>query len=898
MIDVFYWLAAPVLLALIIGFAPNLVKRAPLVFGGGIAAVFLTAAVSLLITVSQSGEQSLSLPWLPQLGMDIELRVTSFSAWFAALIFTLGASIHLYAAGYFKKHERLPFLLICLLLFTASMVGVVWSDNFYLLFLFWEATSLLSFLLVGFHHEKEDSRKKAAQGLLVTLFGGAAMLAGFVLVQIETGASTISALVDLPLVDSPTITAALVLVVLGALTKSAQFPFHFWLPNAMAGPTPVSAFLHSATMVKAGVYLLAVLAPFFVAHSWWSPLLIFCGLATVLGSVYRALREDDMKSILASTTLAALGFLTVLAGVGTPAALKAFVIFLTAHALYKAPLFLSAGNLEKQFGTRKLSGLHGAARRAPLTGTVIVISVLSLIGFPPLPGFLAKEYQLKALWSDSPGVAIAAAIAAAGMIFIGLRLLAPLLARDHVATRRQMAPAPLAIATALPAVWVLLLMAFHGWANHAFFGPAATALSGESSYGYSLWHGWTPALALGMGALATGAIATLLWGRKTDPNGTAPGSQIEALYYVVVEAIARGGKTCGKLLEKGALSSHLALMIFAIGALSLASIDVASWPDFDNFQTEHTVLFIFLAPALAAAAIIAAYTDRPLLILVSLGFVGLLIAFLFLWLSAPDLALTQLLAETLIIFLITGVLLKAKPVRRQGVPNFIRFAAGAGATLLVTLLILKAMAVEWDHPVSDYYLKHSKSDAFGANVVNVILVDFRALDTLGEIVVLAIAAMGVGVSLGAARRRAPLPDNVDSPWTSTACPVLITILVPTALWIFWRGHNAPGGGFIAALMLAASIGLALLVSRPGFTPDKMRRLSFRLLVSGLAVALLSALLPTTVGKPFFTGLWLHWGDLHLGTPLLFDLGVMLTVLGFALSYLRHFHINSPAPCKS
>lgn len=883
MFSPFLLLALPVVLALLTLVWPRLVA-------GPVACVlFLLAGASLLPIVSASETVFFATSWIPQLGMDFALRMTPFSAWFGFLIFTIGSGIVLYASSYFKGHPRIKTILSCLFLFTSAMLGVIWSDNFFLLFLFWEATSLLSFLLVGFHHEHEDTRAKAAQALLVTFLGGAALLAGFALLWLHTGTTSVSTLLAADITTGPLFTGAVILIILGAATKSAQWPFHFWLPNAMAGPTPVSAFLHSATMVKAGVFLLATLAPALSAHPIWTPLLVTLGLLTVAVSVMRGLRENDMKGLLACTTLAALGFLTVLAGIGTATALKAFVIFLTAHALYKAPLFLSAGNLEKAFGTRQIDKLRGALFRSPVTGAIIALSVISLLGLPPLPGFLGKEYLLVAAWDYSPLVAVISAIAATGVICLGLRLLLPLMARKEQVEPIKVIPRAMLVATAIPALVVVVSMVAYPWVNRNFWATAATSLSEKKVTGFAYWAGWNPALGLGLGAIALGFIVSFFLSRKT--TRPVEKSFFEESYETVVRALLLSSKGVSKLLEKGSLHFHLGIMLAAIGILAMASLQVTEWGELTGKLSADFSIFIALAPAFAIATIAAARAQTPLTILVSLGIVGLLIAFIFLWFSAPDLALTQLLAETLILFLMAGVLFKARHKARKETGKIWRAAFGIGAGVLVTVLILKSMALEWDHPVSDYYLAESKPSAYGANVVNVILVDFRALDTFGEIIVLAIAALGANAALGAARSRAPLPGNSASPWLAAGLPLVIALLIPTALWFFWRGHNAPGGGFIAALLVAASIGLGLLGKSGALTTRRMRDWSRNLLIVGLSVALLSALLPLFSDLPFFTGLWFHSGDFHLGTPVLFDLGVFLTVIGFTMNYLRHFHSN-------
>jgi len=888
---VFLCLGAPLVPALLASLAPGAVRRAPTLVAGASAAILGAAALILLARIPTLAEPRLVLPWLPALDIDFALHLHAFGGWFATLVLALGACILLYTGSYFAGHPRLPFLIGALSWFTLAMLGVIAADNLYLLFLFWEATSLLSFLLVGFHDELESAREKASQALLVTMAGGAAMLAGLIGMHLHYGSATLSTL--LTATDAaPPATWVVLLIALGAMTKSAQWPFHFWLPNAMAGPTPVSAFLHSATMVKAGVFLLATLAPLLAAHPLWTPLLATSGMLTIAAAVLRAAREDDLKAILASTTLAALGFLTLLAGIGTPAALLGFVIFLTAHALYKAPLFLAVGNLEKRYGTRRLSELGGIFRSSPVTGTALAISGFSLLGLAPMPGFLGKEYLLKATWAYSPLLAVAVALAAAGVLALGLQLALPLLFGPPTKRQPKPLPAGMPVATILPALGALALMLALPQSNHRFLGAAASALGAPADAAYKLWHGWTPALGLGLLALA---LAFVLWrvlrSPALAPLPTPFAPLFDSLYATLIESLRRAGRWCGGLLGEGPLPTQLAVMLGAIGIPVLIALKVHDWPLPESGRLGSPA-GLLLAPVIAVAAIAAARARRPLPVLVALGFLGLLVAFLFLWFSAPDLALTQLLAETLLLFLLGGVLIRAYGHETRPIRGSVGRAIFAGlAGFAVTLLILKSMAQEWDHPISDYHLRHSKADAYGANVVNVILVDFRALDTLGEILVLAIAALGATAALGAARRLSPLPDDPPSPWLGLGGRVAAAVLLPLALWLFWRGHNEPGGGFIAALVIASAAGLQLLTGRlPRATP-RLRRASRGLLLAGLSVALLAALAPLLVGRPFFAGLWWHSGDLHLGTPLLFDLGVLLTVLGFALAYLRHFQPN-------
>ncbi len=884
MTSLFLLLVLPLGTALHAALLAPVVRRFPLLTGLLLTFLFVAGAGSLLPQATGGAFVHWSIPWVEALEIDLALRLTPFTAWFGVLVLFLGGCVHLFACTYFAGDIRLPALLTLLGLFTAAMLGVLWSDNFYLLFLFWEGTSLLSFLLVGFHHETDRSRRKASQALLVTMLGGAALLAGLVLLHQQTGTASLSEL--LGLVDFVPGTAAVILIMVGAMTKSAQWPFHFWLPNAMVGPTPVSAYLHSATMVKAGVFLLATLAPVLARHPAWTPTLVTAGLLTVASSLVRGLGADDLKTLLACTTLAALGFLTVLAGLGTPPALLAFVIYLTAHALYKAPLFLAAGNLEKRFGTRRLSELGGVARHLPMTGLVVLLSTLSLIGVFPLPGFLGKEYLLKAAWKASPSLAFLLALAAAGVLAIGFRILFALASPGS--RPAEEVPRGMTAAALLPALGALAVVVAIA-VDPQLLAPAASSLGSTGPLELTFWHGWTAPLFLGLGAIALALVLTrLLTILPAIPDGPVFDRAFDALIGLLRWTASR----CARLLRDGKLVTHLMIMLVCIGVLSLLSLDLHLWPTFPLTWRGDLFIFLGLIPLLIIATLIAARSESTVAILVSLGFVGFLIALIFLWFSAPDLALTQLMAETLILFLLAGALAKAKR-RDTSAPGRLRFIVAGLGGLLTTALILKAMTLEWDHPVSDFHLRQSKPAAFGANVVNVILVDFRAIDTFGEIIVLAIAAMGANAALGAARKRAPLPSAEYSPLLTTGSRLLLYFLVPAILWIFWRGHNAPGGGFIAALLAAAGIGMSLLASRPRYTPAFMRKMSHRFLVVGLALATLASLMPLAAGRPFLTGLWLHFGGLHLGSPLLFDLGVFFAVLGFSMNYLRHFHQRTP-----
>lgn len=891
-------LSVPLAWAFILFIIARFNSKLPSALGVLVALSYWLLSGAIVYSLSRPDTHELNIDWVNSLGMNFNMRLEPFQLWFAFLITFIGGCIQLFATSYFAKKEELGRLLITLQIFTFAMLGVVASDNLYTLFLFWELTSVCSFLLVGLHHASAENRRKASQGLLVTMMGGVGLLVAAILLHLEYATVVISELRAREFSAGASSTAAMLLVMLACLTKSAQWPFHFWLPNAMAGPTPVSAFLHSATMVKAGVFLLAVFAPWFGQHSWWTPILLSISLITLCVAYRIGARQNDLKTVLASTTLAALAFLTALAGVGSESALKAFTVLLTAHALYKAPLFLAAGIIEKATGTRSLDRLAGVIKVLPITGAVVTVSMLSLFGLPPLLGFLGKEYLLAALWTYSPLLGVLGALLAASALFVGLRAYMKLTIRQKGIKFTQLHPIPkgMTIACLMPAGLSLLLIGFYPQVNTYLLTPAASSLAVASVKPFVYWGGFQPALFLSVAALLLASLFVFFQRAESKPTH----AWADACYERCIQLGIKLGKCVSKWLVVGKLSTHLSVILMSIGVLAFTSLSVSEWPAELEWSGSGSGAgsgaFWILTPLLVASAVIASRAEKVITILVSLGLVGLLVAFIYLLFSAPDLALTQLLAETLVLFLITGSLVKrSAPVNTNN--SALRLAIAVVSGMLVTLLVLKSQSVEWGKSASTFFLEKSLPEAFGANVVNVILVDFRALDTFGEIIVLAIAALGVSACLGAARSRAALPRLINSPWLVTSFPLLVGLLAPIALLTLWRGHNAPGGGFIAALMLAILVGTGLLLQHPWMKANNLRKASHSLLVSGLVVAAFAALLPLPFGKPLLAGLWWHKGDLHLGTPLIFDLGVFLTVLGFVINYLRHFLKTSHTEIK-
>ncbi len=877
--------ATPILLHLL-PFEKRSKLHSPIFF---ITSAYLTGIYLVSTHLTSSSPIHLNYDWVPALGLNFSLAIKPFTAWFSILILLLGFCINLFTLGYVSENQKRSSLLITLGFFTSAMIGVVLSDNFFLLFLFWETTSITSFLLVGFYHQKETARNNASQALLVTLAGGGALLAGLIITYLSTGTTSITSLLAMAHADIPTV--AIILIIIGALSKSAQWPFHFWLPNAMVGPAPISAFLHSATMVKAGVFILATFAPIFRENPFWTPILVSAGFLTVIAAVRRGIWANNIKAILATTTLCALGNLTMLTAIGTPLSLLAFCLFLSAHALYKAPLFLLAGIIEKKHGTLDLDKLKGVAKKSPSLLAVVGIASASLIGLFPFIGFLAKEYFLKSAWEISPPIFTLFAISLVGPVLLGLKIIIPLISKNtHDDQPVKQTSLLLTVSTLIPIAGILVLSLFHNLFNQILM-TAGADLANHTVPSIKFWHGWTPPLITSLCLILISTALYFFLPRK--PKTHNDNHLSDTFYSAIISSLLRTSRLVAHLQIRPHLSLQITTIILAIGLISLVSVDPTSWPSLTASLPKDNSIFLVLTPLLIISSIFAAAAKQTVSILVSLGFVGLLIALIFLWFSAPDLALTQLMAETLLLFLLAGALFKtnSKAHLSKSQPNQspLRLPLSVFATILTTTLILKAMSLEWDHPISAYHLENSKPLAYGANVVNVILVDFRALDTLGEIIVLLIAALGANAALGASRSIAPLPKTTISPLFAPASKILSIFFLMIASWIFLRGHNSPGGGFIAALLVATSAGIPLVMSPTPPNPKRLRKLSDLALKVGITLAIVAALLPLATQKPLLSGLWLHWGNIHLGTPLIFDLGIFLVVIGFALNFLRHLH---------
>jgi len=703
--------------------------------------------------------------WAPELGMTLSFRLDGLSLTFGLMIAIIGGITLHYAGGYLRGHRHLGRFYSFVLFFLASMLGMVWSENLILLFVFWELTSVASYLLIGFDHEREGARKAALQALLVTGLGGAALLAGFLLIASIAGSGDIEALIQNPSAvrESGVFGLILLLVMLGAFTKSAQFPFHFWLPGAMAAPTPVSALLHSATMVKAGVYLLARLTPVLGDSIPWTTALTWTGAATMVIAAIAAYVQQDLKRILAYSTVSVLGALTMLVGIGTPMALKAAAAYMLAHAMYKASLFLAAGAVDHATGTRDVRRLGGLARLMPAVAAAAGLAGLSKAGLLPAFGFVAKEAMLEAgLQAPAMAIVWTGALTVAGGLMAAIAwkvAIAPFwLGRPPERLANSPDPTlwlgPLALGVA-----GFVLGLIPGAIGHALVGPAASAMADVDVSGkLALWHGLTPALGLSGLALALGGLliavesrATALAERASRLNHLTP----SAIYERSLQGLFTLARKQTALLQDGSQRHYLMIILLFFGGVGVAALILFRPGDFTLGANPPAFYEIALGATILLAGGAAIAARSTLAALASLGVAGYGIAAFYMLYGAPDLAITQIIVETLTVILFVLAVYKLpryrrlEPIGRRLRDALLALAVGA----FMTALTLKAAGIQLEPPISGYFIENSKTLAHGANIVNVILVDFRALDTFGEITVLAIAAVGVAMLFRTARGR-------------------------------------------------------------------------------------------------------------------------------------------------
>lgn len=690
--------------------------------------------------------------WVPSVGLYAQFRLDAFALVMVLLVSGIGTLMFVYAAAYFPQDERkLGGFAAALTAFAGAMFGLVLADNLILLFVFWELTSITSFFLIGTKDRDPAARGAALQALLTTGAGGLALLGGLVLIGQAAGTYTLSGILASPPAGTG-VTAGLVLVLLGAFTKSAQVPFHAWLPGAMAAPTPVSAYLHSATMVKAGVYVIARLAPAFALVPVWRPAVIGVGAMTMLLGAYRALRQVDLKLLLAYGTVSQLGFMVVMFGVGTPDATFAGVTLILAHGLFKATLFLVVGVIDVRTGSRDIRELSGLRRAMPLMFAVAVVAGASMAGLPPLVGFIAKEAAFEGLLAGESGAmgtfaVMAVVLGSALTVAYTLRFLFGAFGRDTRATSLRRPATPGLVAPAALLAGLTVVIGVLPFLVDNLLNAAATALDPAwTPHKVSLWHGLNVALGLSVLAVLGGVVAFIQRRRVELWQSGAPALlSAQTAYEATVSGVVRTARRVTGVVQQGSLPTYLLVILTTAIVLPGAALLMAAppWPVLPLASNALQAAICLLAVVAALASTLVARRFAAVLLL---GAVGYSVAALFVLHGAPDLALTQMLVETLSLVIFVLVLRHLPSrfgTRPAPIDRVLRFGVAALVGAGVFVFALMAGAARTGPSVSREYIARAYPEAEGRNIVNVILVDFRALDTLGEITVLLTAALGI-----------------------------------------------------------------------------------------------------------------------------------------------------------
>lgn len=924
---------------------------------------------------------AVQVPWVPQLGISLSFRMDALAAFMSLIVLGVGALVLAYCARYFRTHEPKNAVFGGqLLAFAGAMFGLVTTDDLMVLYTFWEITSVLSFLLIGYAGQRIFARRSAIQALIVTTFGGLAMLVGLLMLGVQAGSWTVSGVLAAApeLLADPALRPyaewAVVLVLVGALTKSAQLPFHFWLPAAMAAPTPVSAYLHAAAMVKAGIFLVARLAPAYATLTSWQTLVIGVGLATLLVGGYRALRQTDIKLILAYGTVSQLGFLMVANGFGTRDAAMAGLAMLIAHTLFKAPLFMVVGIIDHETGTRDVRALSGIGRRHPVLAGMTAVAAASMAGLPPLFGFVAKESVLEAalhtaehgggVWAWTPLVVLS--LGSVLTVAYTCRFLWGAFAtkqeRDDDGTLRPVPPTafhsrvtaleigPAMVLTALCLALALVPGPIEQVIT-AHSGSLTPLDAAEKPAYLALWHGFT--VVLGLSAVIVGLGLLLAWQRTRL-------ERLQARLQFPVEAAKTYQKSIGVLDEvavwvtgrtqTGSLSTYLGIILTVALALPLFYMVfpvgeeptrlVGLWTTAEIVVAEDAAQ-AFVVVAIAVGTVAAVRAHRRFMAALLVAITGYGAAAIFALRGAPDLAVTQVLVETIV--LVTLVLgLRTLPAhwdqQADRPRRWPRLLIAVSFALVMMWVAATALAARTAAPISLAMPELAYKEGYGSNVVNVILVDIRAWDTWGEITVLAAAATGVasliflqhrdrrGRSLAEAKtgsvgritaesalgtavlktaRRFAVDDS--SAWLEggrTLAPerrsivfevvtrLLFHAIVLFSVYLLLAGHNTPGGGFAGGLLAGLALTLRYLAGGRYELEHALKVPAGVLLGSGLALASLAGLVPLFFGGQVLQSAAVEFhdlfllGDVKLVTATVFDIGVYLVVVGLVVDVLR------------
>lgn len=891
-------------------------------------------------TVLQGNTLQQSWDWLPQLGINLSFRLDALGLLFGLLISGIGTLIYIYAYYYLSPKNSLSKLYQLLMLFMAAMLGISLSNNLMILLVFWELTSISSFLLVGYWSQYEAAQRGARMALTITGMGGLAMLGGFVLIGQITGTYQIDELVLMKdtIQQHALFVPALLLILLGAFTKSAQFPFHFWLPNAMAAPTPVSAYLHSATMVKAGIFLLARLAPIFIGAALYHNIVTFIGLFTLCMAAGFAIFKEDLKGLLAYSTISHLGLIVCLLGIGSPLAVAAAIFHIINHATFKAALFMIAGIIDHETGTRDLRKLSGIWQLLPFTGTLTMITAASMAGVPLTNGFISKEMFFTELLANlsGPVMVISAIVATLAGIFAvsySIRLVhgvffdGPI--GKHVPNKDAHEPH---LGMRLPAIILATLCILVGILPALLAGTMVNSVTRASlaqpefeGVHLAIWHGVNAPLIMSLIALIGGSIFYFALAkegriRKIDLDPYLGKFQGKILFDLFLKNLLLTSRKIKQTTENGSLQSYLLLIV-------LFSIVMVGLPLFNQGLTTGTrelthapwvAIVLWLTLFSGCWMMLWFHHERIKAVLIS-GAVGLVVTMVFVTLSAPDLALTQITVDvvtTVLLLMSLSLLPQLTPYEssrsRRWRDASLAIAGGLGIGWIAWLLLTR------DHnSISWFFMQQAIPLGGGSNVVNVILVDFRGFDTFGEITVLGIAAIGALCLMDGMRAHgttmtqglsyrfnpSPLMFRITASW-------ILPLALVVSVYIFMRGHNLPGGGFIAGLITSLALIIQYIVLGQDQTEQMIKAKSGRLyevwIGSGLTIAGLTGVAAWFWARPFLTSAHVYvefpvLGKMHIASAVSFDLGVYITVVGAAMLLIsvlgdsRHSSMAGPIP---
>ena len=881
-----------------------------------------------------------SWSWLPQLGIDFSFRLDALGLLFALLISGIGTLIYIYAYFYLGPKNSLNKLYLLLMLFMAAMLGISLSNNLILLLVFWELTSISSFLLVGYWSNYDAAQRGSRMALTITGMGGLAMLGGFILLGQITGTYEIDQILTMTaqIQSHALFVPTLLLILLGAFTKSAQFPFHFWLPNAMAAPTPVSAYLHSATMVKAGIFLVARLLPIFAGAALFHNLVTFIGLFTLCMAAFFAIFKEDLKGLLAYSTISHLGLIMCLLGIGSPLAVAAAIFHIINHATFKAALFMIAGIIDHESGTRDLRKLSGLWQLLPYTATLTMVTAASMAGVPLTNGFLSKEMFFTELLSNLSGPvlicsAIVATLAGIFAVAYSVRLVHGVFFDGPVGKQvpnkdAHEPPFGMRAPATLLAILCILVGLFPALLVENIVNSTARAstqvMDFEGAH-LALWHGFNMPLLMSLIASIGGLIFyfSLAKGgkiREIDLDPYLGRLQGRVAFDLFLKSLLLNSRKFKRWTENGKLQSYILwIVVFSIAIVSLPFLGqglTTGTRELTHAPALAVVLWLLLFSS--CWMMLWFHHERIKAVLIS-GAIGLVVTMVFICFSAPDLALTQITVDvvtTVLLLMSLSLLPQLTPyessVSRRWRDALIAIGGGLGIAWITWLILTR------DHnSISWFFMQQSIPLGGGTNVVNVILVDFRGFDTFGEITVLGIAGIGALCLMDGMRTHgttmtqglsyrfnpSPLMLRITASW-------ILPIALVVSLYIFLRGHNLPGGGFIAGLITALALIIQYMALGQDHAEQLLKAKSGRLyeiwIGTGLVIAGLTGLGAWFWGRPFLTSAHFYvsppiLGEMHLATAALFDVGVYITVVGATMLLIsvlgdsRHSSMSGPVP---